>query len=382
MLNVACTRIGSTLGPEYVEILFDMTRRNLPEGMKGRFICFTDEPEELNPEIEIRPVSDIFFIEGKTLWLKLNWVIVGPLEHIAERGLRPSDVVPYNGGPHPKGAKIISFPLDKPQGTCGGWVKDVWKIGGGTVAEIVLSCNVDQEIIVQNIRSAHARNARWLEPVNAHGGVAVIVAGGPSLKRGLGSIIMRKAARAKIFALNNVPAYLMENGIVPDAQILMDALPAVTAYVSHAPMERYYCSMCDPTVLDKAGDELVLWNPFIEGILNAVPDARDPFIGGGTTVGTRSIGLCYMLGYRKIHIYGLDSAYEDGEGHAYSQGEYASVLDVMANGKSYRVPPQLLAQAEEFQNLVPEIVRNGVELYIHGDGLIPDLAASLSSQPN
>jgi hypothetical protein len=379
MLNIACIRAGTAFGPEYVNILYDEVRRNLPEGMEGRFICFSDEPDTYDEGIEVRPISDVFKVDGKIIWFKLNWVIVGALDEIVKRSLTPDDVIPYNGGPHPRGAKIISFPIEKLQAECGGWVQEVWRKGGGTVAEIEFFCNVDQEVIVRNIRSAHARDAKWLEPANAHDGIGVIVAGGPSLRRELHSLAVQKSRGAKIFGLNNVPAYLAQVGIGCDAQILMDALPAVFSYVAEQSLERYYCSCCDPSVLDVAGDELILWNALIEGILNAVPDARDPFIGGGLTVGTRAIGLLYMLGYRTIHIYGLDSSYEGAEGHAYAQGDYMKIMDVQAMGKHYRTSPQLLKQADEFQELLPEILRNGVELYVHGEGLIPDIAATLAS---
>lgn len=380
MLNICCIRAGKHFGPEYPRILYDMVRRNLPDGMEGRFICFTDEGDDLGEGIEILPLNDIFKVEGRTVFLKLNWCITGSLDEIVKRGLRTSDVYPYDGGPHPKGAKIVSFPLDKLQAECGGWVKEVWKIGGGTVSSFEFFCVTDQEKLAENIRSAHRRDARWLVPADAHDGTGIIVAGGPSLRRELESLKLHKSMGAKIFALNNTPAYLAQVGIRADAQILMDGQPEVVNYVTkQMPTQRFYCSTCDPAVLDAAGGELILWNALIEGILNAVPEAKDPFIGGGLTVGTRAIGLLYMLGYRKIHIYGLDSSYDGMDGHAYPQGDYMTLLDVTAMGKTYRTSPQLLKQADEFQELLPEILRSGVCLYVHGEGLIPDIANALAS---
>ena len=43
MLNILCLKAGKAYGPEYVNILFDMVRRNLAEGYPGRFCrctCF------------------------------------------------------------------------------------------------------------------------------------------------------------------------------------------------------------------------------------------------------------------------------------------------------------------------------------------------------
>lgn len=381
MLTIACIRIGQGFSPDYVNVLYDSVRRNLPAGMEGRFVCFTDQPDELDPGIEIRSTDEIFYYQGPTLWLKLNWCVVGPLDEIAQRGkILPEDVTPYTGALFPRGTKIVSFPLDKLQAECGGWVKEVWKIGGGTVASFEFFCVTDQEKLAENIRSAHRRDACWLQPMDAHNGTGIIVAGGPSLRRELESLKLHKAMGGRIFALNNTPAYLAQVGIRADAQILMDGQPEVVNYVTkQMPTQRFYCSTCDPAVLDAAGGELILWNALIEGILNVVPEAKDPFIGGGLTVGTRAIGLLYMLGYRKIHIYGLDSSYDGADGHAYQQGDYMTLLDVTAMGKTYRTSPQLLKQADEFQELLPEILKNGVCLYVHGEGLIPDIANALAS---
>lgn len=253
----------------------------------------------------------------------------------------------------------------------------------GKVLKFSFDCNVTQEMIVRNIASAHKRTgAKWVEASDAHNGVAAILAGGPSLKSDHLRLRWLQQTGAKLFALNNVPAYLASVSVFPDAHVLLDALPSVTGFVRGMTKgERYYSSQCDPSVLDAAGDELIIWNPYIQNIKEHVPEARDPFVGGGTTVGTRAIGLAYMLGYRKIHVFGLDSCYQNGAGHAYHQGDHASLLTVTFMGKKYKTPPQLLAQVEEFKNIVPELLANGCELIIHGDGLLPDVAAAMIHQP-
>ena len=49
MLNVVCVNAGDYegRGVEYVQILNDMIRRNLPEGYPGTFTVFTDTPWRL-----------------------------------------------------------------------------------------------------------------------------------------------------------------------------------------------------------------------------------------------------------------------------------------------------------------------------------------------
>jgi uncharacterized Rossmann fold enzyme len=376
-----------------------MVARNLPEGMEGKFVCFSWKGDDLDPRItHIRSNYDPSHFKGeKTLVLPLGCVIVGPLDKIMAHpifdekipsiwelsALFPGQIVNYQEGVFPKGAKIVIFRGMMPW-HCTDWVKEVYKIGGGTVAELEFISNVGPEMIIKNIRLAHQRpNATWIKAEDIHEGRAIIVAGGPSLKRTVHTIKRMQVAGAKVFALNRVAAFLRANGITPDAQVVLDAHPdeCVTFVDKSYPCQRYYASQCDPAVLDAAGDELILWDSFMQGILDVVPDAPGPFVGGGTTVGTRAIGLCYMLGYRKVHVFGLDSSIEDGEGHAYSQIEFPSVLDVVFNGKSYKTPPQFLAQVEEFRELLPELLANRCELTIHGDGLLPDVAQSMLPDP-
>lgn len=393
MLNVVCERPQNCPG-ERVEILRDMVARNLPEGLEGRFVCFSWKGDDLDERItHIRSNYDPSQVQGKTLVLPLGCVIIGPLDKIMAHpvfdekipsiwelsALFPGQIVNYQEGVFPHGAKIVIFRGAMPW-QCTDWVKEVYKIGGGTVAELEFVSNVTEERIAENLISAHARkNVAWLPENEAHDGVAVIVAGGPSLKRTVQTVARMQRAGAKVFALNRVAAYLKNNSILPDAHVLLDAHPdEVISFIDKSyPCMRFYASQCDPAVLDAAGDELVLWDSYMQGILDVVPDAHGPFVGGGTTVGTRAIGLCYMLGYRKIHVFGLDSSCEEGEGHAYSQIDFPSVLDVVFNGKKYRTPPQFLAQVEDFKKLLPELTASGCELTVHGDGLLPDVAASM-----
>lgn len=98
MLNVVCVRAGALFAPAYVNILFDSIRRNLADGFEGRFICFTDQPDELDKGIEVRPLaadlpgwwsklalhkSGVFPDGERVLYFDLACVITGRLDEIA-----------------------------------------------------------------------------------------------------------------------------------------------------------------------------------------------------------------------------------------------------------------------------------------------------------
>lgn len=98
--NFVCVQSGNYLGrgAEYVNNLFDMVRRNLPEGM-ARFFCLTDDPQGLDSYINVLPLPEdlegwygklyLFkrglFTEGSRLvFLDLDTLIVGNCRALTE----------------------------------------------------------------------------------------------------------------------------------------------------------------------------------------------------------------------------------------------------------------------------------------------------------
>ena len=132
-------------------------------------------------------------------------------------------------------------------------------------------------------------------------------------------------------------------------------------------------------MLDEAGSDLTLWHPFFDGVLDItghVPNGC--YVGGGTTAGLKAVAIAYGRGSRKIHLYGFDSCYKGRENHAYPQAlnDGERIVDVeLENGDKFRCAPWMVTQAEDFQNLATELTAQGCELFVHGEGLIPALAA-------
>jgi hypothetical protein len=61
-VNVVCMKWGTKYGPEYVNILYNMVKRNIT--LPFRFVCFTEAPEGIKAEIEIKPLPDFKEPEG------------------------------------------------------------------------------------------------------------------------------------------------------------------------------------------------------------------------------------------------------------------------------------------------------------------------------
>ena len=101
MKQFICMKWGDLYGPEYVNTLYAMVRRNTSGEI--RFVCLTDNPAGIGPQIEIHdcpkiplpephclrgwrkltmfaPSQDLFGLEGDWLYLDLDVVVTGVLD--------------------------------------------------------------------------------------------------------------------------------------------------------------------------------------------------------------------------------------------------------------------------------------------------------------
>jgi SAM-dependent methyltransferase len=95
-------------------------------------------------------------------------------------------------------------------------------------------------------------------------------------------------------------------------------------------------------------------------------------VGGGTTVGLSAMVLAYVLGYRKIHLYGYDSSYREDRSHAYYQFDPQSIPCVSTvAGRSFHTSLAMAKQAELFPQLSDSLIDLGCLITLRGDGLLP-----------
>lgn len=99
--NVICMKWGNLYGPEYVNRLYAMVRRNLKGDL--RFVCLTDDAVGIQPEVECHPCPEVsipspynrkgwrklstyassenlFGLAGNWLFLDLDVVVTGQLD--------------------------------------------------------------------------------------------------------------------------------------------------------------------------------------------------------------------------------------------------------------------------------------------------------------
>lgn len=245
------------------------------------------------------------------------------------------------------------------------------------------------------MRANCARDMPWFVGSNiGKGREFVIVAGGPSLLSRLDAVKKRQADGACVFACNGAARLLIQNGINPDIIGFVDIGPAVMGFIPEIDCGAIYlvASICTPSVIEALQfRKAVLWHPdHGEGanreaieILKAYPEKPGTLIGGGNTIAMRAQNIGYLLGFREIHYYGLDSSFaEDGADHAYTKhdGEEPESMTVKFGDKEYRCSPWMVKQAGEFEFYFQQMTRAGARLFVHGDGLIPDIWRKIRHQ--
>lgn len=251
---------------------------------------------------------------------------------------------------------------------------------------VVGDVNTSDDVLLANVRASIRRGHSQVWPVPANYHRVAIVGGGPSLEATLPELRALVCAGAKVVALNGAYRWLLERNIVPKAQILLDARASTAGFVGEVvPDCRYYVSsQCAPETWDALGDrDLVgIWHAAGSEAIAAELDAyylkNWVGIAGGTTVGTRAIGLLRTLGFLRFDLFGFDSCWMGDAHHAYPQAQNdqdkrlrltIQPHDGAVPARDFWVAPWHVKQLED---LVLFIRSHGDKflLNIHGEGLL------------
>ena len=238
---------------------------------------------------------------------------------------------------------------------------------------LTVDCNTSKETILANVLENSRNVKKWVKTLPAHDRVAVIVGGGPSLADTLSEIV---TVGGDIFALNGAAKYLNNHGIEADYQVIMDARPETVGLIG--PAKNYlFASQVDPECFRQK--DATLWHSTYGSVL---PDEQDGFpvhhdeyalIGASISVGNTALVLLYALGYRTIHVFGMDSSHAEGNSHAYPQpmndGDPCTIVEY--NGKRFVCSVTMSLQAKNFILRACEL--GDVSIKVHGYGLLPEM---------
>ena len=187
---------------------------------------------------------------------------------------------------------------------------------------------------------------------------------------------------ALVFSCNNSDRFLRDNGITPNFHVMLDARAELREWVQPGGI-KLYASMCDPAVLERAAEvgDLVVWHALSDRVDEVLPKTT-MLVGGGETVGTRAMALAYVMGFRRMMMFGLDSSFRQAQHHAYTQtlNDGDRVIDCVVGGKRFKAAGWMIKQADDFKELAIALMGWGVEIAVTGDGLIAAVVAGMNSE--
>lgn len=276
----------------------------------------------------------------------------------------------------PSKANVVIFHGEpRPHEVRNGWMDTIWKIGGQKTFDYDLGANTTDEKLIENIKHAISLDAPWFSDKCVTLDKAAIVCGGPSLNQ-FKEQIKELSKDTLVFAVNGTAKWCKDNNIQISYHVILDARPENLEFVQDDGAIKLYASQCDKSVLQAAGENLLLWHPLIEGIQDLLPkDKYYALVGGGCTVGLKTMAITTIMGAKELHIFGMDSSYSEQNHHAYEQklNDGEETLYVTVGEKTFNCAPWMAAQADEFQQFVPLLINSGVNVAMYGDGLVPYL---------
>lgn len=236
--------------------------------------------------------------------------------------------------------------------------------------------NVPEQQVVDNVTHNVKQGWKQVMPHETNNLEVMILGGGPSLAKYEDEIKQKRAEGVKLITLNGSYNWALEHGLVPSAQIMVDARQFNARFTKPVVENCVYLisSQCHPDVLEGLPKEKTyLWHTTAEGVKDILNEAYEHWwhVPGGSTVLLRAIPLMRMLGYKKFHLYGCDSCLADAEHHAYAQTENDKdfVTPVVVGGRTFMCAGWMVAQAQEFMTLI-KYLGNEIEIATYGDGLL------------
>ena len=222
----------------------------------------------------------------------------------------------------------------------------------------------------------------------------ILLAGGPSLNDFADEIYEKAKSGIPVVTVNGTYGWALNHRIRPAATVVLDGREFNKRFVDPVmPGVKYMLSsMCHPDLVASVPrEQTLLWH---SGSAVKVREAIDAYVResgqrrewwpvyGGSTVVLRSIVLLRMLGFAKLHIYGLDSCLVGAEHHAYAQPEndLTHAVPVEVGGRTFHCHLWMWSQAHEFMDQM-RALGDEMEMAVYGDGLIAHCLATAAEMP-
>lgn len=240
---------------------------------------------------------------------------------------------------------------------------------------VSLKCPLSHEEMMEFARINMTKDCPWVKSLPAHDGVAIVCGNAPSLAATWDAVVQSRFDGGDIFACNSAAKFCNERGVIPKYQVMLESLPECAGQFGDAEAH-LLASIMHPEVFDLSPNP-ILWHPAMDELAALLNDSTREFdyIGGGVTVGNSAVCLAHTLGYREIHVHGMDSSRDGSEFHAYPEASDAGLdfIQVEELGRVYHTTYGYKQGAVVFLQLAPLLKAAGTTLRVFGTGLLPDM---------
>jgi len=200
-----------------------------------------------------------------------------------------------------------------------------------------------------------------------------IVCSGPSLSETWTEL---KDRPGEIWALNAAYDWLCRKGIRPDYGICLACEDPILNYFQEAGKDDkfLFASQTHPKLMDRIlerGGQIMLWHPAHPEEWK-IPIPRENQIYGGGTIGTRSFDLAWVLGFRDVHLLGMDACLSPDGRIAVETPIHDSdrhgLATYVVNGRAFVAMGSHARQVEDFASLINPL--KGMSVTLYGDGML------------
>lgn len=218
-----------------------------------------------------------------------------------------------------------------------------------------------------------ARGLPLIEKVPAHDKRLDVCGFAPSIRQ------TWKEVQGDALTISGAHGLLIENGIIPKYHLEVDPRDDKTPYITppHPDCTYLFSVTCAPIMFDAVKDyNCVAWiNYNTSADLDFIADECEPgteMILGGSTAGLYALVVGYLLGYRDIHVHGMDSSNVDEKqrhaGKHYGKPQKPMKVGIGQDGEEFWTSGQMVSQAREFFNVIDRM--KDAHFTLHGHGLL------------
>lgn len=183
-----------------------------------------------------------------------------------------------------------------------------------------------------------------------------------------------------IITCSGAHQFLLEHGIVPTWHVDLDPREHKVKMLGtpHKDVEYLIASCCHPTMWDKLeGFNVKLWHIYANESNRDLPlvyPRGEWILTGGNNVGLRCLVIARVMGFRNMHVFGMDCSFHDKNAHHAGQHLNANkqIYEVPYGGRMYYCEPVMIDYARQFFHEMQQLP--DIHVSLHGQGLLQHMA--------